>query len=172
MRQMDQRLQRRGGRQISPSSTFVLASSRDRVPRAPHFGGESAVAPVVPGVTRSARNVARHGALVPLRQQPAARHGPTARRPGRRPGSSARRVPAPGRVRGRPCRSAGRAPARRGVPGKTFRSDDTPSAYGSLARCSVRRNVALSPNSHRRRLQYGKPWRAPVAAASSRRHLS
>ena len=33
------------------------------------------------------------------------------------------------------------------MPGKTVSVDDTPKAYGSFARCSVRRNVALSPNS-------------------------
>ena len=48
---------------------------------------------------------------------------------------------------GGPCRRAVPAASRAGVPGKTVSVDDTPNAYGSFARCSVRRNVALSPNS-------------------------
>jgi hypothetical protein len=35
----------------------------------------------------------------------------------------------------------------RGVPRKTVSVDEMPMAYGSRNRCSVRRNVALSPNS-------------------------
>ena len=52
-----------------------------------------------------------------------------------------------GRVRGRPVRGGAMGGCSTGVPRKTFTSDATPSAYGSCARWSVRRNVALLPNS-------------------------
>ena len=51
------------------------------------------------------------------------------------------------RVRGRPLPVSGAGASRTGVPRNTLRSDETPTAYGSLARCNTRRSVALSPNS-------------------------
>ena len=59
----------------------------------------------------------------------------------RTPGAKSRRV------RGRPLPTSGTGAVKAGVPGKTVSVDDTPNAYGSCARCSVRRKVALSPNS-------------------------
>ena len=52
-----------------------------------------------------------------------------------------------GRDRGRPRPARGAGATRAGVPTKTVSVDETPKAYGSCARCKVRRSVALSPNS-------------------------
>jgi hypothetical protein len=52
-----------------------------------------------------------------------------------------------GLVRCRPRPAGAGGACNCGVPRRSLRSHETPSAYRSRARCSVRRSVALSPNS-------------------------
>jgi hypothetical protein len=98
-------------------------------------------------VTRIAQKRVRHGGFAPLRHE-TSRHW--------RDDCAAAQLRASigcvaaGRrrcVRGRPVPVDGTGGCRTGVPSNTFTSAETPKAYGSCARCNVRRNVALSPNS-------------------------
>ena len=137
----------RGGRDAQyVASGHLVASSRSQSSQTSGASRRSARQSCA-GVTRTAQKRARHGAWVPLRHE-TSRH-----RRGACVAAQARAsmVCVSGgnrrRVRGRPLPVSGAGASSTGVPRNTLRSDETPTAYGSLARCNTRRSVALSPNS-------------------------
>ncbi len=145
-------------------------SPRSRSPSSQTSGASRRSRQSCAGVTRTAQKRARHGAFVPLRHD-TRRHAPGGwAAPHARASTVAVSAARLGRVRGRPRPPGGGAACRRGVPRKTLRSDDTPSAYGSRARCSVRRSVALSPNSASPTtavtvIRAARTWRSKVSAS-------
>ena len=158
-----------------PSSTWCGASPRDRVPRAPTLRGRVARwRQSCPGVTRSARNAARHGALVPLRQltRRQARADCAATRAATvivcSPGASTRRVrgrPLPisgaGGLAGVECRER---PSGRTTP-RAHTAASRDARCGATSRCRRTRHRRRPPSAETR-------CHAPVAAASRRAAIS